>query len=137
MKVLNQNVGLSARTIGQNVKLPGLRFQPLFNPALTVQKNSRVQQNLKQFDPIEPGKIRAEGAATLRRSVDKINVQLAATSSQLTGVRFQVHEESGRSFAVVTDQRTGRQINKIPSDATLTLAARLKDVSGILVNTKG
>ena len=137
MKVLDRSVGLAANTIGQNVKLPGLRFQPLFNPALTIQKNVRVQQNLKQFDPVEPAKIRAATADTLRRSVDKINKHLAATSSSLSTVRFKVHEESGRSFAVVTDQRTGRQINKIPSDATLTLAARLKDVSGILVNTKG
>lgn len=136
MKVIDRNKGLAANMIGTNAKLPDFRPTPLFNPNLTVQRNARIQEMVAQINPINPKNIRAETIDTLRRSVDAINRHMAE-SQQYHGVRFTLHEESGRRYATVVDQRTGEQIAQIPSESLLSIAARLREASGLLVNTMG
>lgn len=136
MKVIDRDKGLASNMIGTNAKLPNFRPTPLFNPNLTVQRNARIQAMVDSINPINPKTIRAETSETLRRSVDSINRHMAA-SQQYHGVRFTLHEESGRSYATVVDQRTGEQISQIPSASLLSIAARLREASGLLVNTTG
>lgn len=136
MKVIDRNKGLASNMIGTNVKLPNFRPTPLFNPNLTVQRNARIQEMVASINPINPKNIRAETVATLRRSVDAINKHMAE-SQQYHGVRFNLHEASGRHYATVVDQRTGEQIAQIPSESLLSIAARLREASGILVDTMG
>ena len=121
--------------------LGGPAIQPqkplnLVNPDAFVQNNPGVQANLKEFSAIDPKTIRAETLAKLTQQVEEVNRQISS-SMQFQGIRFGVHEESGQSFAVLRDRDTGNVIKQIPAQAFLEIAARLRDASGLLVDTLG
>ena len=121
--------------------LGGPAIQPqkplnLVNPDAFVQNNPGVQANLKEFSPIDPKTIRADTLAKLTQQVEEVNRQIAS-SMQFKGIRFGVHEESGITFAVIRDRDTGNIIKQIPAQTFLEIAARLRDASGLLVDTLG
>ena len=121
--------------------LGGPAIQPqkplnLVQPELFVQNDPAIQANLKQFHPVDPQAIRADTLQKLTQQVEEVNRQIESTM-QFSGIRFGVHEESGRSFAVIRDQTSGKVIKQIPAEAFLEIAARLREASGLLVNTMG
>jgi len=106
----------------------------LVQPEIFVENNPNIQANLKDFQPIDPAAIKADTLAKLTQQVELVNQQIARTM-KFSGVRFGVHEESGRSFAVVRDRDSGEVIKQIPAEAFLEIAARLQDASGLLMDT--
>jgi uncharacterized FlaG/YvyC family protein len=109
---------------------------PLVRPELFVQNIPAVKQNIAPFNPTNPEVIRAELLNRLNASVEGVNAQIESMQ-QFTGIRFGVHEESGRFFAVIRDSQTGKPLKQIPAEAFLDIAARLKESSGLLVDIMG
>lgn len=108
----------------------------LVNPDFFTSNNPAIKANIQKFNLIDPKDLRAATLDRLNASVDAVNAQIEG-SIQFKGVRFGVHSESGRHFAVVRDRESGEVLKTIPGEAFLELAARLKDLSGLLVNVLG
>lgn len=107
-----------------------MKTPSLVNPDFFVSNNPRVQANLKQFDPIDPAKILIDAKARLASQVAEVNRQIQ-NSILFKGITFEVHEESGRTFAVVKNLRTGEVLKQIPGDKFLDRASRLKEAAGL------
>lgn len=120
---------LPADTSGA-ISKPKFKVPSIVNPDFFISNNPRVKANLKQFDPIDPAKILAKVKARLSNQVAEVNRQIQS-SILFKGITFEVHEESGRAFAVVKNQRTGEVLKQIPSDEFLERSSRLKDAAGL------
>ncbi|MEE8435651.1 MAG: flagellar protein FlaG [bacterium] len=107
-----------------------MKTPSMVNADFFVSNNPRVQANLKQFDPIDPAKILIDAKARLASQVTEVNRQIQ-NSILFKGITFEVHEESGRSFAVVKNLRTGEVLKQIPGDKFLDRASRLKEAAGL------
>ncbi|MBI3993941.1 MAG: flagellar protein FlaG [Candidatus Lambdaproteobacteria bacterium] len=136
MKIINRHMGLAAHMIGSGAKVPDLKMRPLVDPNLMVDSNRMVMDNLEAFKQVTPDKVRAESLETLERAVDSINVYLRE-SQTYQNVRFSLDEASGRTIAVISDMNTGERLKQIPSESLVTLAARLRSASGLLVDVLG
>ncbi len=106
------------------------------NPDFFTSNNPAIKANIQKFNLMDPKDLRADALNRLSASVDAVNAQIEG-SIQFKGVRFGVHSESGRHFAVVRDRQSGEVLKTIPGEAFLELAARLKDLSGVLVDVLG
>jgi uncharacterized FlaG/YvyC family protein len=105
-------------------------------PELFVGNNPAIKQNIQQFNPMTPERIRGEFLEKFSASIDTVNAHLAS-QQKFTGLRFGVHEESGYFFAVLRDAETGKVLKQYPAQAFLEIAARLQDASGLLVDVVG
>lgn len=112
------------------IRKPKFKTVALVDPDFFVSNNPRVKANLKQFDSIDPAKLRAAAKARLTSQVTEVNRQIQS-SILFKGITFEVHEESGRAFAVVKNLRTGEVIKQIPGDAFLERSSRLKEAAGL------
>ncbi|WP_066290409.1 flagellar protein FlaG [Bacillus sp. FJAT-29937] len=65
--------------------------------------------------------------------IDGINKVL---ESNMTSLKFNLHEETNRYYVEVQDQKTKEVIKEIPSKEFLDLMARITEYSGILMDTK-
>ncbi|MBY5990724.1 flagellar protein FlaG [Ferrimonas balearica] len=98
----------------------------------------------KAVAPATPGSVsqsaatRGEGDAALERD------QLARIAEELEhflggaqrGLSFHVDEATGRDVVVVKDIKNDQVIRQIPAEEVLELAARLSDLTGLLVKTE-
>lgn len=108
-----------------------MRKVPFVSPEAFVSNNKAIQENLAQFDSIDPQKIRAGLRERLEQRVEGLNRQLAA-NVKFKGITFEVDEDSGRTFAVVKNRETGEVLRTIPSEEMLSRSARLREASGLL-----
>ncbi len=76
-----------------------MRKVPFVSPEAFVQNNPRIQENLAQFDAVDPQRIRADLRERLEQRVEGLNRQLAG-NRMFKGITFEVDEDSGRAFAV-------------------------------------
>lgn len=106
------------------------KIPPIVNPNFFISNNPRIKANLSQFKNIDPVKIRGKTIERLAESVNSVNRRIQG-SILFKGITFAVDADSGRSFAVVINKRTGEVIKKIPGDKFLERAARLKDAAGL------
>ncbi len=136
MKIDNRAVGFSSRMPTDNFKLPELRYRQLYNPEAGLEANGRMQAVLHQFSPVNLDQVHADMDEILMRSVDAVNRYLQDTL-RYQGIRFSVDTASGRTVAVVRDMDTGQVLRQIPSESMLVLAARVRELSGVLVDVTG
>ncbi len=108
-----------------------MRKVPFVSPEAFVSNNTAIQENLAQFDSVDPQKIRAGLRERLEQRVEGLNRQLAA-NVKFKGITFEVDEDSGRAFAVVKNRETGQVLRTIPSEEMLSRSARLREASGLL-----
>lgn len=72
-----------------------------------------------------------------REQMEQLAEQLEGFVSSLNrGLRFSVHEESGRQVVTVVDSGTGETVRQIPSEELLDIIARLAEASGGLIDVK-
>ena len=139
MKIFNQlvpkNEQMPKKTgLGGSAVEP-MKMVPFVNPEFFVQNNPAIKANIAPFNPINPKNIRAEFLEKLNASIDSVNAQLAA-QKQFKSVRFGVHEKTGYYYAVLRDEESGKVLKQYPAENFLEIAARLKDASGLLVDTE-
>ncbi len=63
--------------------------------------------------------------------VTELNAALRASSAHLT---FTVDQDSGKTVVRVVDETSGEVIRQIPPEATLRLAAHIRDLMGLLLD---
>ena len=117
-------------------KAPPHKQTPLFNPEFTLKKQEGLQRQLEPFGPPSGKQVRETQGKRFALAIDRINKHIRS-SNQFKGIRFDIHEESNRSFAVVKEIKTGRVLKMIPPEGVLEIAANLRDASGLFVNRKG
>jgi len=113
------------------ISKPKFRSVPISNPDVMVNNHPGIQRNLAQFNAIDPVKVRSQVRERLSSQVNAVNRQIAK-SSLYKGLTFAVHEESGNSFVVVKNKKTGQVLKQIPSDVMLTRKATMLKASGLL-----
>ncbi len=121
---------------GLGGKMKPIESKPLVNPKMLLSSNRRMMNFLKQFKVTNSADIRAASLKMLNQSVYTINKHIQS-SMQYKGLRFEVHEDSNKHFAVIRDQKTGEVLKTIPSGSAMQIAANLRQASGILVNKEG
>lgn len=96
------------------------------NSLLTTENNKKKEsQNIQQFKDSMNEKI-GRIAETMDSYVQSIQRDL----------KIQVDEKTGKIIVKVTSQETGKVIREIPSEEMLNLAARIKEMTGILFDEK-
>jgi uncharacterized FlaG/YvyC family protein len=107
---------------------------PIMMPSMNVLDNPRLKFYLDLDNPMSPAHVRAEALAQFDKAIIAIN-EYIASQMRFTGIRFYSEERAGRVVAVIRDTNTGEVLKVMPSRAALEVAVRLKQASGILVNT--
>ena len=71
---------------------------------------------------------------------EKVETQIEGINkvleSNMTSLKFNLHEETNRYYVEVQDQKTKEVIKEIPSKEFLDLMARITEYTGILMDTK-
>lgn len=114
---------------------PRMKHVALAQPELMVQNNPRVQQNLAPFK-LDARRIRAETARTLQEQVHGVSRHISEDLVR-KGLEFGLHEASGKQFVQVKNARTGEVLKQYPAEEILELGARLRRMTGFLVDTQG
>lgn len=130
-KLLDPKDNRLPKKTGIGGKLKPLRPLRLFNPKLV--RNRALAKQLDPIRPTNPQVIRAAALKKLSSSIDTINRHLQKFKST-KGLSFQLDADSGRSFAVIKDKRTGEVLKEIPAEGVLQIAANLRDASGLIVS---
>lgn len=134
MKELNLFTMLDPRKerMPANFSMPKAKFKyiPMVNPNAMVKFHSGIQRNLAPYKSIDKSAIRANVKERLSRAVDTVNTYVTQ-GVRIKGVSFQVHQESGRSYMVLKDQKTGEVLKTYPGELALNIAGRLKMISDL------
>ena len=136
MKIFNMD--WKQNKLPREMSMPKKNYSqpPLVNPDFYVSANPRMAAQLGKFDPIQPKQIRADSRAAILERVDTLNAHIKK-NRKYRHLSFGYHEASGKRYVVVTDTSTGKRIGQFPSDALLTRAGVLRDVSGLLTSAMG
>jgi len=108
---------------------------PIVDPKQSLDNNRRFQESLAQFSVSSPEQVRQSTLDMLHRMVESANRHIEA-NLRFKGLVFGVHEDSNRMYVTIRDQNSGEVLKTIPSDEALDLAARLQDISGLLMDVK-
>lgn len=81
----------------------------------------------------EPEGIFAWSKEKLEELLNKLNITLNAMDIQ---ARFSVHEETGDIMVRIINVETGKTIREIPPEKLLEMAAKLKEMVGLIVDEK-
>lgn len=114
---------------------PGRKYVPLVQPALMVQNNPRVQQNLEPYK-IDARQVRAERAEAIQAQVRSVREHISEDLVR-KGLEFGLHEASGKQWVQVKNARTGEVLKQYPAEEILALGARLRQMTGFLLDTQG
>ena len=123
---------LPAKT-GIGGKLKPLKTTPLANPKVALTSNKQLRAALQEFRVTDGAQIRQASKEQMALAVDKVNSYIQS-NRKYKGVRFDVHEESGRSYATMTDTRTGEVVATFPGDTVLAIAGNIKAAVGLIQN---
>ena len=107
------------------------RTVPLVDPNVFVNNHPGIKRMIAKLDVVNPKTIRRESRERIMRMVDAAN-RMIRDSIHFKRIRFAVDEASGRAVAVIQDRQTGEILGQIPSELTLTMAARLREQSGLM-----
>lgn len=67
------------------------------------------------------------------RLVTEANDKFKVINKQIS---YNIHKETNRVFAKIKDAETGEVMKEIPSEESLDLSAKLKDMVGLLIDEK-
>lgn len=79
---------------------------------------------------------RAEGKALNPETLERLARDMNATLGAVTSLNFSVDDQLDRVVVRVTDRKSGEMIRQIPSEQMLDLAKRMRDLEGILFDTR-
>ena len=116
-----------------NLRIQPVELQPLVNPEM-VGSLSEAQRNLIGLTrAIVPDSVRQEQLDTLQMAIDAVNAYIQSTQQSFS-IRFELHQRSGLTYALIRNTETGQVLKQIPSNALLNIAARVRQASGIFAN---
>lgn len=96
----------------------------------------------RQLTPIAPSKAPVQAREPEIPAIDAESLEsavqdmAASVQHRQRALQFSVDESSGRTVITVLDKITAEVIRQIPSEEVLSLAARMRDGEGLLVEAK-
>ncbi|MBY6186888.1 flagellar protein FlaG [Marinobacter hydrocarbonoclasticus] len=117
------------------------------DPAKIVTGNAAIEGQsgaIQPVSPASPGAVSESPHITENQETGLDRSQLSQIAEELEhfiggnqrGLSFHVDEDTGRDVVVVKDVTTDEVIRQIPAEEVLELAARLSDLTGMLVETE-
>lgn len=112
--------------------------------AATGTQNAGVSGAAQPVSTVTPGAVSAAAQNTESQDTGMDRDQLSRIAEELEhfvggiqrGLSFHVDEDTGRDVVVVKDIASDEVIRQIPAEEVLELAARLSDLTGMLVETE-
>lgn len=112
--------------------------------AATSTQNAGVSGAAQPVSNATPGAVSAAAQNTESQGAGMDRDQLSRIAEELEhfvggiqrGLSFHVDEDTGRDVVVVKDIASDEVIRQIPAEEVLELAARLSDLTGMLVETE-
>ena len=132
MKIFNIDPRKNRMPTDFPIQKKAMKIPRINNPNIGPGTNDAVVNQIKQYSQfIDPKKIRQDFRIEILRRVDDLNAFIA-NNTKYRSIRFGTDEAAGKFFAVVQDAKTGKVLKQYPSDAALTRAEILRDVSGLM-----
>lgn len=116
---------------------------PLVLNSIRNQVSRLDVQKLSGAEPVE--KVKAERRVEGREEepyLDREGIEEAVRMGNETaevldvGIRFKLHEDSGRYQVLIVDRRNNEVIKEIPPEKLLALVARIQEMIGLLIDEK-
>lgn len=92
-----------------------------------IQKKIKPVANLKESHK----RVRESSEATVKRTAEALEDY---AKSMKRNLKIQVHGPTGNIMVKVISEKDGRVIREIPPEEWLNLAAKMKDMAGVLLN---
>jgi uncharacterized FlaG/YvyC family protein len=105
----------------------------LINPELSGGLTRADRALIGLTRAVMPGAVRQEQLDAMQAAVDAVNQYIRSTQANYS-IRFEVHQRSGLTYALIRNAETGQVIKQIPSATLLNIAARVKQASGIFAD---
>lgn len=106
---------------------------PLIDPSLVGSATQAQRALMGLTQAVSPESVRKEQMAQMQAAVDSVNAYIRSTQADYS-IRFEVHQRSGLTYALIRNAQTGQVLKQIPSEMMLNIAARVKQASGIFVD---
>lgn len=100
-----------------------------------VQKKQEVQQNTTTTSSeVKNKQDKKEIQQHLNNTVKRLNDQMDSLN---INIKFGFNDKIDSMFVDVTERSTGKLIRKIPSEETMKLAEKMKEIIGMIFDKKG
>ena len=110
-----------------------VEIPPLIDPAFVGSATAAQRALIGLTRAVTPAAVRQEQLAQLQSAVDSVNTYIRTTQTDFS-IRFELHQRSGLTYALIRNAETGQVLKQIPTETLLNIAARVKQASGIFVN---
>ena len=103
-----------------------------------AQRTSPVGPNIARNEPREnPSSSQQSAAHGMHKRLEEMKAAINQELERLdVGLKFQMNQEADRVVVKVVNRQSGEVIRQIPPEEMLELAQNLKEMSGLLVNTR-
>ncbi len=110
-------------------------YSPDYNKTSNIQKRQEVAQNqTTTSSEVKNKQDQKEIQKHLNNTVKKLNDQMDSLN---INIKFGFNDKIDTMFVDVTEKSTGRLIRKIPSEETMKLAEKMKEIIGMIFDKKG
>jgi len=116
-----------------NPRLQPIDLPPLIDPDMVGAASAERRALLGLTQAVTGASVRAEQMAQLEAAVESVNAYIRSTQTTFA-IRFELHQRSGLTYALIVNTDTRQVIKQIPSETLLNIAARVRQASGILVD---
>ena len=100
-----------------------------------VQRQQEISQNINTTNSeVRNRQDKKEIQQHLNNTVKKLNEQMDSLN---INIKFGFNDKIDTMFVDVTEKNTGRLIRKIPSEETMKLAEKMKEIIGMIFDQKG
>ena len=101
----------------------------------TIQKKQEISQNQPTTSSeVKNKRDQKEIQQHLNNTVKKLNDQMDSLN---INIKFGFNDKIDTMFVDVTEKSTGKLIRKIPSEETMKLAEKMKEIIGMIFDKKG
>ena len=107
-------------------------IQPVSAQRLEVSTQSVVEAKPNAAEPSPRKKEKEEGKPEIKLLQEVLEVAQEHFHVQNIGLKFAVHEQTGRVKVTVLDSETGEMIREVPPQQVLDLMAKIDEMMGIL-----
>ena len=110
-------------------------YSPDYNKTSNIQKRQEISQNrTTTSSEVKNKQDKKEIQQHLNNTVKKLNDQMDSLN---INIKFGFNDKIDTMFVDVTEKSTGRLIRKIPSEETMKLAEKMKEIIGMIFDKKG
>jgi uncharacterized FlaG/YvyC family protein len=128
-----KSVGMGGIPDPMNPRIQPLDLPPIINPDVAVAMTEAQRSLIGLTRIVSPASVRQDQMAQMQAALDAVNTYIRTTQADFS-IRFELHQRSGLTYALIRNMETGQVLKQIPSETLLNIAARVKMASGIFVD---